>query len=240
MTAQDTEAPLVARAADGDHMAVAELYRRHAGAALRAARAVTGNSHDAEDAMSEAFMRVLQALGTQRLAPDVRFRAYLLTSSRHAAVDVVRRSARCQPTELADQLDGPADGPQPGDRLVAEVDAELVGRVFRQLPPTWQMVLVLVDVDGMALKEAAVRLGLSPNGAAQLAVRARAGLRSRFLLASGVPDAQGRAAGRDPVNSRYRMAAIPTIGLLSGVAPVEPLNEASPKEKIPPSEATSQ
>jgi hypothetical protein len=33
---------------------------------------------------------------------------------------------------------------------------------------------------------------------------------------------------------------MPTIGLLSAMAPVEPLKAASPKAKIPPSEATSQ
>ncbi len=33
---------------------------------------------------------------------------------------------------------------------------------------------------------------------------------------------------------------MPTIGLLSLTAPVEPRKAASPKEKIPPSEATSQ
>ena len=33
---------------------------------------------------------------------------------------------------------------------------------------------------------------------------------------------------------------IPVIGLLSFTAPVDPWNAASPKEKMPPSEATSQ
>ena len=33
---------------------------------------------------------------------------------------------------------------------------------------------------------------------------------------------------------------MPTIGLLSCIDPVEPRNEASPNEKMPPSEATSQ
>ena len=36
------------------------------------------------------------------------------------------------------------------------------------------------------------------------------------------------------------MAVIPTIGLLSAMAPVEPKKAASPKAKIPPSDATSQ
>jgi hypothetical protein len=33
---------------------------------------------------------------------------------------------------------------------------------------------------------------------------------------------------------------MPTIGLLRTIDPVEPQNLASPKEKMPPSEATSQ
>jgi hypothetical protein len=37
-----------------------------------------------------------------------------------------------------------------------------------------------------------------------------------------------------------RVAAIPLIGLASRIAPVEPWNRASPKEKMPPSDATSQ
>ena len=36
------------------------------------------------------------------------------------------------------------------------------------------------------------------------------------------------------------MAAIPTIGLFSFMAPVDPKNRASPKAKMPPSEATIQ
>jgi len=42
--------------------------------------------------------------------------------------------------------------------------------------------------------------------------------------------------GPEPV----RQLAIPTIGWASFTAPVEPWNPAAPKEKMPPSEATSQ
>ena len=40
--------------------------------------------------------------------------------------------------------------------------------------------------------------------------------------------------------SRLLVTAIPTIGAGSGVDARDPLNRASPKAKIPPSEATSQ
>jgi hypothetical protein len=42
-------------------------------------------------------------------------------------------------------------------------------------------VLWLTEVEGIATTDAAAQLGLSPNGTAQIAVRARAGLRDRYL-----------------------------------------------------------
>lgn len=187
VTARDIDADLVARAAAGDDRAVAELYQRHAGAGLRAARAVTRNGDDAEDALSDAFVAILQAFGARRLGADVAFRPYLLTASRHAAVDVVRRTTRCRPVGNVDELDRPAGGDLPGARLIDEVDTALVERVFRDLPPRWQTVLLLVEVHGLPVRQAAALLGLSANGTAQLAVRARAGLRRRFLRASELP-----------------------------------------------------
>jgi hypothetical protein len=44
----------------------------------------------------------------------------------------------------------------------------------------------------------------------------------------------GRVGEDDP------MAAIPTTGLLSGAPPMDPWKGASPKAKMPPSEATNQ
>ena len=56
-----------------------------------------------------------------------------------------------------------------------------------------------------------------------------------------VTEAEDAAVGGDePVALPSGVEAIPTIGLLSLIAPVEPWNSASPKLKIPPSEATSQ
>ena len=53
-----------------------------------------------------------------------------------------------------------------------------------------------------------------------------------------VRDPRGVAASRAPAG--VRQAAMPTIGRLRCVSPVEPENRALPNAKIPPSEATSQ
>jgi hypothetical protein len=62
-------------------------------------------------------------------------------------------------------------------------ETALVSQAFADLPERWRSVLWLTEVEGMAPREAAEVLGLSANGAAQLAVRARAGLRERYLQA---------------------------------------------------------
>jgi RNA polymerase sigma factor (sigma-70 family) len=177
------DAELARAAAGGDGQAFDELYRRHADAAWRVAYAVTGNREDAADAVAEAFTRMLTALNAGRLADLDRFRPYLLATTRNAAIDVLRRTGRVHPTdtELADPAGPGTLGPS--ERLLEGLDSALVAAAFRSLPERWRSVLWLTEVEGMAPAEAAGLLGLSANGAAQLAVRARAGLRQRFLQA---------------------------------------------------------
>ncbi|MGH9165483.1 MAG: sigma-70 family RNA polymerase sigma factor, partial [Acidimicrobiales bacterium] len=176
-----TDAELTALAAAGEVPAFEELYRRHVDAAWRVAQAVTGNTHDAADAVSDAFTRVFQAL-PERLQAGDHFRPYLMASARNAAIDVLRRNGRLNATDV-DDLDRAAVGNEPAELLMGEVDSSLVCRAFRSLPERWRSVLWLTEVEGIPPREAAELLGLSPNGVAQLAVRARAGLRERFLQA---------------------------------------------------------
>src|SRR4051812_9381769 len=177
------DADLVIRAAAGGTDAFGELYRRHVDAAWRVAHAVTGNPEDAADAVSEAFTRVFRALPEGRLLDGNRFRPYLLAATRNAAVDVLRRSGRVRPTDATDALDTASHGSGPSEQYVDGIDRALVASAFRSLPERWRSVLWLTEVEGMAPSEAAPLLGISANGAAQLAVRARAGLRQRFLQA---------------------------------------------------------
>ncbi|HZT66427.1 MAG TPA: sigma-70 family RNA polymerase sigma factor [Acidimicrobiales bacterium] len=172
---------LARAAAAGDSTSFDELYRRHAEAAWRVAYAVTSNRDDAADAVAEAFTRVFTALTAGRLADMERFRPYLLATTRNAAIDVLRRGGRVRPVdELPHSEPGSVDS---SDRLVDKLDASLVAAAFRSLPERWRSVLWLTEVEGLAPSEAAGLLGVSPNGAAQLAVRARAGLRQRYLQA---------------------------------------------------------
>ncbi len=174
---------LAASAATGNRQAFEVLYRRHAGAAWRAASAVAANPHDAADAVSDAFIRVLAALDGGRLNDGSRFRSYLLSAARNAAVDLHRRGARSRPTDLLEQLDLPTNTRTATERVDDHQDATLVAQAFRGLPERWRSVLWLTEVEGIPPREAAAVLGLTANSVSQLALRARAGLRERFVQA---------------------------------------------------------
>jgi RNA polymerase sigma factor (sigma-70 family) len=176
-----TDAVLVDRVIAGFDDAFDELYRRHANAAWRVGQAVSGNAHDAADAVSEAFARVLQAVRAGRLQDGDAFRSYLLTATRNAALDGLRRRGHAEGDDVLDLV--AATGPGPVENLTGAEDAGLVVEAFRNLPERWRSVLWLTEVEGVATKDAADQLGLTANGTAQLAVRARAGLRERFLQA---------------------------------------------------------
>ncbi len=176
----ETDASLVEAARTGSTAAFEELYRRHAGGAWRVAQAVAHNSHDAADAVSDAFVRVFAALPAGRLEEAGQFRGYLLAATRNAAIDAIRKSGRAKPTDAIADLALPAVAT---DSVLASEDSRLVAEAFRGLPERWRSVLWLTEVEGMPTREVGARLGLSANGVAQLAVRARAGLRERFLQA---------------------------------------------------------
>ncbi len=178
-----TDAELVDGVVAGYDSAFAELYERHSLAAWRLGQTVTGNADDAADAVAEAFARVLVAVRAGHLANGSSFRSYLLTATRNAALDNIRKTNRARPTEQENLAQVVCTAPTPSEHLSSDEEAVLVAEAFRNLPERWRSVLWLTEVEGMPTKDAARRLGLSANGAAQLAVRARAGLRERFLQA---------------------------------------------------------
>jgi RNA polymerase sigma factor (sigma-70 family) len=168
---------------DGSAEAFEELYRRHATAAWRVAQAVAHNPDDASDAVAEAFTRVFKVLPTGRLTQDVAFRPYLLAAVRNAAIDGLRKSGRVRPTDEIERFDHQAYGSGPSERLMIGDDRLKMAEAFANLPERWRSVLWMTEVEGMPARDVAKLLGLSANGVAQLAVRARAGLRDRYLQA---------------------------------------------------------
>ena len=163
------------------------LYRRHSGSALALARHLTGAATEADDLVAEAFAKVLDVLRAGR-GPETAFRAYLLTTVRNTLYDRTRRDRRL---ELSDDMTRHDPGVPWEDTAVAGLDSALAARAFNRLPERWQTVLWHTEVEQESPAEVAPLLGLTPNGVAALAYRAREGLRQAYLqehLADGVSE----------------------------------------------------
>lgn len=193
-----TDAQLVAAAADGEQAAFAELYRRHLEKAGWAARGVAPNADDTADAVSEAFANVFRIVRAGRFPEGAQFEAYMVTAARRAAIDQVRRASRTVPGNDLDHTEAPSTDARPSERVMAVESAALVARAFLGLATHLRAVLYLTEVEGMAMREAAAVLGVTPNACAQRAVRARARLRQRYLQAHVAPGAERRC--RDTVD----------------------------------------
>ncbi|MEU9416730.1 sigma-70 family RNA polymerase sigma factor [Streptomyces sp. NPDC051000] len=157
------------------------LYRRHRPAALACARACSRAPQDAEDLVSEAFLRTIQAVRSGA-GPRDHWRPYLLTVIRHTAVEWRAGDERVILTPDVESWCRPGPGgDDPQRRLVEGEDRRLAARSFRTLPERWKAVLWHTLVEDDCPHQVPVLMGITPSAVTSLAFRAREGLREAYL-----------------------------------------------------------
>ncbi len=180
-TEQSSDPELIAGVRAGDTAAFGVLYERHVEAARRVAHMYTNSASDVDDVVSEAFSRVLRAL-QRGDGPDLAFRAYLFTIVRRTGMDIINKGIRTKPREdMAEYEATLGYEPSSDEPTLDGFEHGLVADAFRSLPERWQAVLWYTEVEKKAPKDIAPILGLSANGVAALAYRAREALRQAYL-----------------------------------------------------------
>jgi RNA polymerase sigma-70 factor (ECF subfamily) len=142
---------------------------------VRQCTRVTGDAHDAEDAVQDAAVAVLRRLPA--LDPDATdLDAYLAVAARHAALKISTRRRPC--AQLHDAL---PDDARPTAELaeLGELRASLRAAVAG-IPERQRAALLLFDVAGLDGTEVGERLGLDANAVAQLVFRARRSMRAQL------------------------------------------------------------
>ncbi|MDH2389250.1 sigma-70 family RNA polymerase sigma factor [Streptomyces sp. HNM0663] len=167
-------------------IAIEELYRLHRPAVLSYARSCCRDAHTAEDLVSEAFARTLQAVRSGR-GPEAAWRPYLLAVVRRVAAEWAATDRRTQLSadfgQWLDHLPGIAGEESAEERILRLEDSSLVLRAFRSLPERWQTALWHTVVEEESASTVGALLGLGPSGVGSLAARAREGLREAYLAA---------------------------------------------------------
>src|SRR5665648_595819 len=176
-----SDAELITAVRSGESAAFGVLYERHAGAARAVAHQYSNASADAEDAVADAFQRVFSTI-QGGAGPDVAFRAYLFTVVRRVAMTRIEGTRRVQTTDDMATFEaaiGPVESTE--EPTLAGFERSVVSRAYKSLPERWQAVLWYTEVENLTAAEIAPVLGLTANGVAALAYRAREGLRQAYL-----------------------------------------------------------
>jgi len=155
----DTDAELVRRVRAGDPQAFDRLVRRHLRVAHRVARRqLSGNHHDADDVVQEAFIAALENIDDCR--KPHRFRAWLLTIVRNRAHRYREREA-VRETEPLDGVAGPASSEDPSRRAEASELRSELETAMEELTELQRRAFALYDLEGWTHAEIADELGIS-------------------------------------------------------------------------------
>src|SRR5262249_44566249 len=191
---QPPDAELLRRHVNGDTEAFGLLFTRHKDRLWAVAVRTLGDPEEAADALQDAMISAFrQASGFRG---DSAVTTWLHRIVVNACLDRLRRRAS-RPTvggldERAMAVLSPGQPADPGAGADTALD---VLAALRTLPPDQQAVLVLVDMLGYSVADAAEVLGISPGTVKSRCARGRARLLPRLapLRGQGAPRGPGAA-----------------------------------------------
>jgi len=176
-----SDAELLSRHVSGDPHAFGELFGRHRDRLWAVAVSTIRDPEEAADALQDAMIAAIRR--ADRFRGDSAVTTWLHRIVVNAALDLTRRRAARPTTACQDEgtLDALATGGQspndPTDSSDAAID---VRAALQQLIPEQHAALVLVDMLGCSVADAAQVLGVSEGTVKSRTARGRARLRPRL------------------------------------------------------------
>jgi len=146
---------LVLRCQAGDESAFGRLMESFGEKTLRYLRSLVGD--DADDVQQEVWLSVYRGIGG--LSNPGAFRTWLFRTTRHRAVDFLRRRKRER--ELLDEVarDSVETGDETEPDLLAGVDGGLLESALKAIPPPQREVVLLRYRDDMSYTDIALVVG---------------------------------------------------------------------------------
>jgi RNA polymerase sigma-70 factor, ECF subfamily len=196
-----SDASAVERTLAGEREAYRVLVERHSAYVYRLAYRMTGNPHDAEEVVQEAFLRAYQKL--QQFAGNANFGTWVYRIAANYAIDRLRQkknedARRESPSRLAegeaeiDPLSQLKDSAPSPERLAGSAQlAKRMKEALDALTPAERTAIVMRHWDGCGIEEIAAVLKSNSSAAKNTVFRAVQKLRQALA-----PFAEGRGAAK--------------------------------------------
>lgn len=151
----------------------------HLDSAYNLARWLTGNDHDAEEVVQDAYLRATRFFASFRGGDG---KPWLLAIVRRAGYDWLARNRPHQAVTVFDeQLHAQGDDRlDPARLLLREEDRDLLRQALADLPAEFREVLVLRELEGLSYREIGAIAGIPPGTVMSRLTRGRERLRERL------------------------------------------------------------
>jgi len=198
------DAELLARHVAGDPDAFGELVARHRDRLWAVALRTLGNPDDAADAVQDALISAYRGAAGFRGGAAVTTWMHRIVVN--ACLDLARRRAVRPAEQLRDQ---PSHEPSAPDLIAGRETALAVTAALRDLPAEQAAAIVLVDIEGFSVNEAAEILEVPTGTIKSRCARARARLAEQLheldpRRPQPGPDADGNSPPAQRVQSETR------------------------------------
>lgn len=169
-----TDVDLLALHSSGDPDAFGELVRRHRDRLWAVALRTLGDREEAADALQDAFVSAYRAAG--RFEGRSAVTTWLHRIVVNACLDRARRKAARPAVPLPEDLDQRIPAPAGEDPAVRGETRDVLLSALATLPAEQRAALVLVDMEGYPVDEAAKVLDVAPGTIKSRCARGRARL----------------------------------------------------------------
>lgn len=200
-----TDHGLLAAHSDGDPEAFGVLFTRHRDRLWAVALRTTGNPEDAADALQEALISAFKRADAFR--GEAQVTTWLHRIVVNASLDRLRRNKVRAAQPLPDDLEEYAGrgavlataeaGADPEAAAIATDQGRAVRAALAAIPADQRAALVLVDMEGYPVEEAARILGCPPGTVKSRCARGRHRL-AGLLRETGVTGTEPRPPASDP------------------------------------------
>ena len=144
-----------------------QIYRKYRYLMLHVASQILQNHQDAEDAVHEAFVAIIQNLDKISEVASPKTKSFVVLIVERKAIDMLRKKQRENWTEINEDVLG-VEVPAPGDHGLADAMAHL--------PAHYREVLLMRYDIGITNREIAKILGITESGVRKMLGRAKRAL----------------------------------------------------------------
>ena len=152
-------------------------YNRYKAKMISLAYGITGNYHDAEEAVSNAFFKIAKNFEKLKKRTGQERAAYYCVITKNCAYDILREQNRRGEIPLDEDEEIPDVSSDVSDEVLSDYGYQRIVDAIRSLPEIYAQVLYMQNVTGLSIREIADDLGETEAVIRKRLERARAKLR---------------------------------------------------------------